>query len=253
MFGIVAPWRSSTHVSNCGDPKPPAGSASRSNKAGQANDEFFMMEASGSELGGSLAIRALAIWAMGTFFQWLAVAPIAIGTVRIIGLLRATQDLRLVGSPGESPLDGMQPRTENEFSRLVILVGLPVLLAVLGGWLCSRLGSSLKKHSPWARWMAVSLLAAASVPPLAIFFQAFWGRAIGMAAAACLMTGVPASIAWILSASASDPLFTVEYRKVNRGVPLPFYVLRGPTGVAWKVGLICLGVVAVMIMGILAG
>ena len=195
-------------VSNCDDRELPAGSASRTNHVGQSDDELFVMEADGSELGRSLVIRALAIRTLGTLFQWLAVVPAAIGTVRIMELLRGAENSRLVGVLGESSRRVVQPRTENEFSRLVILVGLPVLLAVVGGWLCFRLGSSLKNHSPRARWMAVSLLAAASVPPLALFFQAFWGRAIGMAAAACLMTAVPASVAWTLSASASDRLFT---------------------------------------------
>jgi hypothetical protein len=248
----VASWGNTTRVSNFGDPKLPAGSASRSNQSGQGDDDFFAIEASGSELGGSLLIRALAIRTLGTLFQWLAVVPAAIGTVRILELLGGRENSRLVGLLGESSRSVLQPRTGNEFSKLVVLVGLPVLLAVLCGWLCFRLGSSLKNHSPWARWIAVSLVAAACVPPMALFFQAFWGRAIGMAAAVCLMTAVPASFAWILSDSASDPLFTPEYRKVAREVPLRFNGLSGPTGVAWKVGFICLGIVAVMILGILA-
>lgn len=252
MFGTVAPWRSTTRVSTRDDRKLPAGLASRSNQAGQGDDEFFVMEAGGSRLGRTLAIRALAIRTLGTFFQWLAVVPAAIGTVRIIELLRGTENSRLVGLLGESWRGVLQTRLENEFFGLAILVGLPVLLGVLCGWLCFRLGSRLKNHSPWARWTAVSFLAAACVPPLALFFQAFWGRAIGMAAVACLMTAVPASVAWILSDSASDPLFTPEYRKVAREVPLHFNGLRGPTGIAWKVGFICLGVVAVVILGILA-
>jgi uncharacterized protein (TIGR03067 family) len=221
MFDIVAPWGSTTRVSNCDDRELPAGSASRTNHAGQSDDDLFVMEADGSELGRSLVIRALAIRALGILFQWLAVVPAAIGTVRIMELLRGAENSRLVGVLDESSRRVLQPRTENEFSRLAILVGLPVLLAVVGAWLCFRLGSSLKNHSPRARWMAVSLLAAASVPPQTLFFQALWGRAIGMAAATCLMTAMPASFAWILSASTSDILF-ISMKNVE-----PWFARRG--------------------------
>ena len=88
-------------------------------------------------------------------------------------------------------------------------------LPVLSGWLCFRLGSSLKHHSPSARWMAVFLLAAACVPPLTLVFQAFWGRVYGMAAGTFAIAAIPASFALVLSASASDALFTAGYKSAG--------------------------------------
>jgi hypothetical protein len=158
----------------------------------------------------------------------------------------------LVGLLGEWSRGALLPRGENEFSRLLLPVGLPVLVAVLSAWLCFRLGSSLKQHSPSARWMAVFLLAAACVPPLTLFFQAFWGRAYGIAAGTFAIAAIPASFALALSASASDALFTPEYRALVRAAPLRCDELSAPADISCKVGLICLGVVAVMFLVILA-
>ena len=96
-------------------------------------------------------------------------------------------------------------------SALLLPVGLPVLVAVVSAWLCFRLGGRLKQHSPWARWTAVFLVAAACIPPLTLFFQAFWGRAYAMAAGVFAIAAVAASFALVVASSASDPLFTPEY------------------------------------------
>ena len=204
-----------TGVSTYDDPELSAGSASRSNQAGQGDDEPFAIEADGSELRRSHVIRELAIRTLGAVFQWLAVVPAAIGLVRVVELLRGAENSLLVGLLGEWSRGALLPRGENEFSRLLLPVGLPVFVAVLSAWLCFRLGSSLKQHSPSARWMAVFLLAAACVPPLTLFFQAFWGRAYGMAAGTFAIAAIPASFALVLSASASDALFTPKYKNVG--------------------------------------
>ena len=193
------------------DPELSAGSACRSKHAGQGDDELFAIEAHGSELRRSHVIRDLAIRTLGAVFQWLAVLPAAIGLVRVVELLSGAENSLLVGLLGEWSRGALLPRGENEFSRLLLPVGLPVLSA----WLCFRLGSSLKQHSPSARWMAVFLLAAACVPPLTLVFQAFWGRAYGMAAGTIAIAAIPASFALALSASASDALFTPEDKNVG--------------------------------------
>ena len=156
--------------------------------------------------------------------------PAAIGLVRVVELLRGAENSRLVGLLGEWSRGALLPRGENEFSRLLLPVGLPVLVAVLSAWLCFRLGSSLKQHSPSARWMAVFLLAAACVPPLTLFFQAFWGRAYGIAAGTFAIAAIPASFALALSASASDALFTPKnvgpwFARRRRGLMLLLGVL----------------------------
>ena len=162
---------STTGVSAHDDRELSAGSACRSNHAGQGDEELFVIESQASELRRSHRISELAIRTLGAVFQWLAVWPAAIGLVSVVQLLSGAENSLLAGLLGEWSRGGLLPRGGNEFSRLLLPVGLPVL----SGWLCFRLGSSLKHHSPSARWMAVFLLAAACVPPLTLVFQAFLG------------------------------------------------------------------------------
>ena len=110
----------------------------------------------------------------------------------------------------------------------------------------------MKQHSPSARWLAVFLMAAACVPPLTLFLQAFWGRAYGMAAGALAIAAIPAGFALALSASTSDALFTPKYRALVRAGPPRRVEPSAPAEISYKIGLIFLGVVALMILVILA-
>ena len=97
---------------------------------------FLVIESQASELRRSHPISERVIRTLGAVFQWLAVVPAAIGLVSVVQLLSGAENSLLAGLLGEWSRGGLLPRGGNEFSRLLLPVGLPVL----SGSLCFRLG-----------------------------------------------------------------------------------------------------------------
>jgi hypothetical protein len=239
-------------VSTGDDRELAAGPCIHSIQAGKSGNELFAIEADGTELRRSRVYRELAIQTLGVGFQWLAVVPAAIGFIRVVELFDGADNSHLIGLLGDWSRSALILPRENGFTGLLLPVGLPVVIGVASGWVCFRLGQRLKQHSPWARWVAVVLLAAACVPPLTLFFQAYWGRAYGMAAGTLVIAAIPAGLALTLSTSASDAIFTPEYRTLLGTATLRRDERSAPADLLSTIGLIGLGVTAVLILVILA-
>lgn len=144
----------------------PVGSSDGASQVkGLEDDDLLTTEPDPSMLRDFPTRREQVINTLGTFFQGLAVVMILIGVACVAELFRRGKD-SLVTVQLEEWMHAVLPgQGDNQGWGLVFLVGVPVVLAVASAWFFFRLGRSLQRHSPLARWLAVFVLAVACVPP----------------------------------------------------------------------------------------
>ncbi len=215
------------------------------------DDDLVAIEADASELRRSHLGREHVIRTLGGFFQGLAAVPLLFGAFCVVEMFR-TKKSALVTQFEQRTHAVLPGSGDNEVLELLVLVGLPVLFAVVSAWLFFRLGRNLRRHSPLARWCAALLLATACIPPLTLFFQAVWGHAYWTVAAMVVTLAIPASLVLFLTASASDVLFSPQYRALVRARPLRNENVNPYVRILGKLALVLLGLIVVLMLAMLA-
>jgi len=205
-------------------------------RTGAADDVLLIRDDVG-DIPQRYAIRECAVIVLGWFFSCLAVVAVAVGLVCVAGMFQRGKNAIEFAALNALARRVLPTGGDNEMPWLLITVGIPVLLAVVSAWLFLRLGQGLRRQSAAARWVALLLLAPLSVPPLVLLFQATWGRAYWVVAAAAVILAVPAGYALLLAAPACDPLFRPEYSALARATPLRY------AETASKLGVIALGLI----------
>lgn len=199
----------------------------------------------------SRAKREHAIEFLGAFFYGLAVLTVAMGLVGVAETFRGKRDSVVLGLLEEFAGTVLPGQGDNGLPWLLCIVGVPVLLTILLPWLFYRLGSGLRWHSRLARWSASILLATACLPALVIFFQACWGRGYWSATAAAAILAFLSACFLLLTSTASDVLFTTEYRAFLNDDPRKRWDLSPIFMVVGKVGLIVVGLIVVIVVALL--
>ncbi len=186
------------------------------------------------ELGMPRRARECLIRALGSCFIVLAAGTTILGLVALVhGFLKAT----------------LIEQAPDETLRTVVLIGVPLVVSLLLGWLQFRLGQGLRKLTPLARSVALVLLVPACVPPLVVFFHAVRAGALPEAALSLLGLAVLAGASLLLGSAGTDCLFSPEYRAISRDPPHFFPNTHPGLAILFRVLIMVIGtIVAILIL-----
>ncbi|WP_406698445.1 hypothetical protein V5E97_06190 [Singulisphaera sp. Ch08] len=191
-----------------------------------------------------------AVRGLGSIFQVLAGVTVILGLVIVAQMFGGVGNYVVVvwlEGIARQIFSGPQ---DTETRRLIVIVGLPVLLTVLGAWTFWGVGRGLRRYAPVARWLALAFLVPPSIPPLVLFVLAVQGRAYWIAAVALTIHLIPVSFGLLLAAPGTDRLFNPESRSYSRShvrsSPRRRWVLSPGVFLAVKLAVILLSLMIVL-------